>query len=266
MATIWERAGSRESNVTPSGATIELEYLVYGTYDDIEVRTLVEATVPATYAGMTAQGYRIRDIGGGIWEVSARYDRRETREVGTSVFTFDTTGGTQHLSYSHSTAATVSASGAGTPPDYKKAIGVTPDGIDGVDVVAPQFMFNETHYLADTAITGAYKRTLREATGCVNAAPFRGWEAQEVLFLGARGSKRGAEDWEITFGFSVQLNKTDLELNGSLPFAKKGWEYLWIRYEEAVDTTANVLVRRPKHGYVERVYQVYLFELLGLGV
>jgi hypothetical protein len=44
---------------------------------------------------------------------------------------------------------------------------------------------------------------------------------------------------------------------------KKGWEYLWVRYQDAED--ADVLVKQPAAVYVEQVYPYGDFSLLGIG-
>lgn len=264
-ATIWERAGSRASNVTPTGAAIDLDYIVHGTDDDQEARDLIEATAPATFRGMTRQSYQIKQIGPDIWEAGVKYDRRETREAGTHTTAFDTTGGTQHVNYSLFTSVLGTTAGVAESADFKRAINVTKDGIDGTDIIAPQLQLVETHYLADTTVTDEYVKRVRDFTGTVNNAAWRGWEEGEVLFMGARGAKRGTEDWEITFTFNLGKNQTGLTIAGSTPFDKKAWEYLWVYYVEAVDPVAKCVVRKPKYFYVEQVYHTKTFELLEIG-
>lgn len=100
-------------------------------------------------------------------------------------------------------------------------------------------------------------------TGRVNHAPFKGFAAGEVLFLGASGSQRGQEDWEVTFSFAASPNVTGLAVGQITGIAKKGWEYLWVRYEDAVD--AHTLVKQPAAAYVEQVYPYGDFALLGIG-
>jgi hypothetical protein len=84
-----------------------------------------------------------------------------------------------------------------------------------------------------------------------------------VLFLGASGSKRGEEDWEITFRFAASPNVTDLTVGDIENIDKKGWEYLWVRYTDAEDQ--NVLVQQPVAVYVEKVYELADFGALGIG-
>ncbi len=59
-------------------------------------------------------------------------------------------------------------------------------------------------------MTGAYKSTLFFLTACVNSDGFKGFAPGEVLFLGASGTQRGQEDWEITFKFAASPNATGL--------------------------------------------------------
>ena len=86
-----------------------------------------------------------------------------------------------------------------------------------------------------------------------------------MLFLGASGTKTGIDDWEIAFKFAASPNVSSLSIGGGITVsAKKGWEYLWVRFADAEDTSANALVKRPIAAYVERVYESADFTLLGL--
>ena len=124
----------------------------------------------------------------------------------------------------------------------------------------------ETHYLSLAAVTDAYKQALFNLTGKVNSGPFRGLAAGECLFLGASGSQRGESDWEITFKFAGSPNKTNIQIGDLQPVpAKKGWEYLWVKYREEEDTAASSLVQRPVAAYVEKVYPEGDFSGLGIG-
>ncbi len=114
-------------------------------------------------------------------------------------------------------------------------------------------------------MTGAYKSTLFFLTACVNNDAFKGFAPGEVLFLGASGTQRGQEDWEITFKFAASPNATGLVIGEITGINKKGWEYLWVRYADAEDTTAKVLVKKPIAVYVEQVYPMAAFAGLGIG-
>ncbi len=98
------------------------------------------------------------------------------------------------------------------PPDFQGAIGFSTDSVEGTDITIPVYNFKETHYIPALLVTPAYKATLFALTGKVNPFPFKGFAPGEVLFLGASGSQRGTEDWEIAFKFAASPNATDLKV------------------------------------------------------
>lgn len=262
MATIRERYDSRESTAGVESPSVDLIYIVEGTEDDAAVRTLVESTIPALYAGLLFQTYHITHQGGGVWEVSVRYGKQEPKETGESSFSFDTGGVTSHITQSLATVSRHAPSGMA--PDCQGAIGVSTDSVEGTDITVPVYNFTETHYLEIAAVTGAYKAALFHLTGKVNNTSFKGFAVGEVLFLGASGSQRGADDWEITYRFAASPNVTGLAVGPITGIAKKGWEYLWVRYADAEDQ--NILVKQPIAAYVEQVYELGDFSALGIGV
>lgn len=99
------------------------------------------------------------------------------------------------------------------------------------------------------------------------SAPSRRWglAAGECLFLGASGSKRGAEDWEITYRFAGSPNRTGLVVGPITGISKKGWEYMWVRYADSEDAAARTIVKKPVAVYIERVYEEGNFAALGIG-
>ena len=106
----------------------------------------------------------------------------------------------------------------------------------------------------------------------MNNATFRGLAAGECLFLGASGTLHGTEtdtettgDWEITYRFAASPNKTGITIGSISGIAKKGWEYLWVRYADVEDMDAMAMVKRPVAAYVEQVYESADFSLLDIG-
>jgi hypothetical protein len=259
-AIIIEKFDSREATVGIDSPSVDLQFMVLGTELDAEVRALVQATLPLTYGNLVFQNYHIAHQGGGVWEVTARYGKLEPKEAGQSSYSFDTGGGNQKITQSLETVASY----GDDPPDFQGAIGVSTDSVEGTDITIPVFNFTETHYIPIALVTGAYKTTLFYLTGRVNHAPFKGFARGEVLFLGASGSQRGTEDWEIAFKFAASPNATDLKVGGITGIEKKGWEYLWVRYADAEDE--ETLIKQPVAAYVERVYEYGNFALLGIGV
>ena len=260
MPVIIEKYDSRETTVAAENPSAELIYIVDGTENDTEVHAIVQATIPAMFRGLVFQSYTISHKGSGLWEVSVRYGT--VKKTGESSFSFDTGGGTAHITQSLRTVRWYAAPGR-VAPNFGGAIGVNNESVEGTDITIPVYNFKETHYIPVSLVTPAYKATLFYLTGKVNAGPFKGFAPGEVLFLGASGSQRGQEDWEITFSFAASPNVSGLTIGNITGISKLGWEYLWVRYEDAVD--ARVLVKQPAAVYIEQVYPYGDFSGLGIG-
>ncbi len=253
---------------TGQNPSVELRYVIRGTNDDIEARNALLAGSPATYdpwgSGLIflpRDTVTVQPVGDLLWEGIVRYG--QVPQTDAAVFSFDTGGGTQHITHSRATIARYAPYGQ-VAPDCKGAIGVTPDSVEGVDITVPVYQFAETHYLADAVVTPAYKATLFALTGAVNSQPFKGLAAGECLFLGAAGTQRGQGDWELAYRFAASPNVTNLTIGDITGISKKGWEYLWVRYADTEDTTAKVLVKRPAAVYVEQVYPYGDLTALGI--
>lgn len=243
----------------------ERMFVVTGTDVESTAIAAVAAEAAATVNGLVIDDISVEEIEGveGYLAV-VRYTSTEFErpEVGESTFSFDTSGGTQNITQSLETIASYAA--AGTAADFKGAINATPDGVRGVDIVVPQYAFEESHVLANATVDTAYKAALYGLTGKVNSDTFRGFSAGEVLFLGARGSTRGTEDWQISYRFVASPNLTGISVGDITGIAKKGWEYLWANYRDVEDATAKALVKRPVSAYVEKTYETGSFSGLGI--
>jgi hypothetical protein len=255
--TIDETYRSREGSEGDQPEA-ELRYVIQGTDDDAVVRALLEATSPASYLGLRRGEIRFDPLGSDIWECAVRYSQAEQPQ-----FTFDTGGGSQHISQSLLSVARYSAPGE-VAPDFKGAIGVNEDQVAGTDITVPVFNFSETHSIDNALVNTAYKLNLFALTGKVNAAEFKDFARGELLFLGASGSRRGTGAWEITFRFAASPNVASLSLGSITGIQKEGWHYLWVRFTDDEDATARTLIKRPISAHVEQVYQYADFSLLGL--
>ena len=252
---VTEKFESRQG-ATGRSPSIELRYTIRGTNDDVAARNALIATAPATYDPwgtgilfLPRDTVALEPVGDALWDGIVRYGPVQANE---SSFAFDTGGGTQHVTQSKQTVARYPSSAG----DCQGAIGVTKDSVEGVDITVPVYQFSETHFLPNSAVTPTYKATLFALTGTVNAPAFRNLAAGECLFLGAAGTRRGNGDWEITYRFAASPNASNLTIGNLTGISKKGWEYLWVRYQDEVRGTGPdaVLVKVPKAVYVERMY------------
>lgn len=261
MATATELQDSREQN----GVNVIFRYGVSGTSDTVVAITTALAAAPTAFAGLARRDEETRlrptEVSD-YFEVEISYRLIDT-SVGSSSYQFETGGGSQKITQSLGT--TPYAPSGQTAPDFKGAIGVTRNGIEGVDIVVPAATFSETHYLSVAAVTPTYQALVESLTGKVADATFKGRARGEVLFLGASGSQRGTEAWEVTYRFSRSPNATGLVVGNITGINKLGWEYLWVYYDEEEDTAANRVVKRPVAVYVEQVLEFANLGQLGIG-
>jgi hypothetical protein len=65
----------------------------------------------------------------------------------------------------------------------------------------------------------------------------------------------------FTFNFAANPNETNLTIGGIGGIAKRGWEYLWVEYDDEV--SSNRMVKKVKAVHIEKVYRTFNFNLLG---
>jgi len=244
----------------------EKSYVVQGTSDDPAARSAVLDEAPATYGGLYRDdpNIRVEYQGSNIYDAIVPYIEPAAGApgVGDSSFSFDTGGGTQHVTQSKETTNNYAAAGKAAP-DLKGAINYHNGAVDGCDIVVPRYVWGERHILAASTVTTAYKGFLYSLTGKTNNAPFKGTNANETLFMGGAGQSRDDGNYDVIFSFCSSPNLTGLSVGDIANIAKKGWEYLWVLYEQCTDQ--NFMIARPAAVYIERVYDEGNFANLGIG-
>ena len=278
MATVRveEAYSERDETIDAKGNVTEIEipYFVFNVDDESKALSAVRSNHKAV-TGMTLESVEtVERINDTTWKVKAIYESDEdgggddgstNDDEDTTVFAFDTGGGTKHINQSLKTDGRY----PNTAPDFAGAIGVDNEGnVNGVDVTMPVLNFTETHTLNGGRVTTSYKKTLAALTGTVNSGSFRGFSRGEVLFLGASGTKRSKKasaPWEITYRFAVSPNQAGLQVGDIKVTRKYGWDYLWVRYADKVAEGGKNVVKKPVAAYVEMVYPEGDFGNLGLG-
>jgi hypothetical protein len=305
MALTWiEDGDSRQATIVRKGKKATSSYVksykVFGTTDDVVLHADISSKIQDTltywqYPGLSdmklrAEQYTVTYLGDDAWQVAIQYEKNGA-EDGTDPLkrqrSFDTTGGTQHITQAKGGKVKVFKGGPGGdeetvvtegserryPPDsapsQDSAIGVDSNGVNGVDIVTPQLQWQETYDVPNAYVTSKYIRGVAALTGTTNNDIFRGFEIGEVLFLGCTGShewddQKGIGPWSLTYRFVASPNVTDQAIGDITGITKKGHEYLWVRYEDSVAT--NTLIKKPKHVYVNKVYRDGDFSALGIGV
>jgi hypothetical protein len=287
-----ETSDSRSATLHRKGkradSTVTVTYLAFGTSVDTEVHTYVNTFFSnnrfyaiGDYVFMVEQ-YSVEYIGDECFQVTATYtktgqDNEEQEAPLRRTRSFDTGGGTQHITQAE---AEQRYAATGTAPNQNKAIGVDGDSVAGVDVIVPALQWTETYDVPSTYVTATYIKSVAALTGTVNNAAFRSFQPGEVLFAGCSGnqewdSEKGDGPWSLSYKFVASPNRglptgvsgpataAAIDVGSIGGIVKKGHEYLWIRYEAAVD--GSDLLKRPKYAYVNQVYREASFSGLGIG-
>lgn len=247
----------------------ERSYFATGSFDEDEIKFEAESQLPTTDAGFGGRTIDVDPIdhNQGYWEVTATYVKSTPiapPAEGESEYSFEVATNSVHITQSIETVSVQVQEGDDTHSSFGGVIGVTKDGVDGCDILVPESRFSETHYLSDSIVTEAYRRTLRSIVGKTNDAPFRDHDTGEVLLVGIRGGKRASDEvWQVEFQFATSDNASGLVIGDINPIDKGGFDYLWIYYEPSVEGTRIVPV--PAVASVERVYRSANFSDLGIG-
>ena len=138
---------------------------------------------------------------------------------------FDCSGGTMHVNHAISQRRVFGTLQAGTAVNWNGKLGDDMQ-VQGVDIPSAQLRETYSKTMSKSRLTTAFKRKVARLTGRVNSKPFKGWEAGEVMFLGASCSGSGSK-LVVSFNFAIQENESSVEIAGIQAGKKQGWEYVW---------------------------------------
>lgn len=272
--TVIEKANSRKAKLTggflPQIESATFVYGAWGSHDELQIRSAVLNVSPAFYGTLLREDMELTPTGGGHWEVEVNYKFQEDQEEnqdqqrgGLPDFNFEISANTIHITQAINHVSSKAAPGS-VVENHFGAIGWDGESVQGTDIYVPTFSFGESHVLPVEQVTFAYVRQLFRLTAKVNNSTFRGFDAGEVLFLGASGQFNGEDAWSLSFKFVASENVTNLTIGDITGIDKKGWEYLWVEYKDS--TSGKRLTKVPRQANVEQVYRTADFSLLGIGV
>lgn len=129
------------------------------------------------------------------------------------------------------------------------------------------YHFTEIRSIPVEMITPTYRKILSNLTNTVNDIQFKNFAVGEVLFQGVSGLPSlvnfALDKYDVDFNFAVKCN-TKVEVGDTVIY-KKGWEYLWVRYQDAEDANyLSLLARQPAAVRLEQVYEYGNFSQLGI--
>lgn len=185
-------------------------------------------------------------------------------------FGFTVGGQTTHMTEGLTDAIQASIPG-GIPlgEDEVRAIGMTKDGIAGIDVPSGGLGIQLTGFFYPESITIEYLKDLAFLTSpwCrVNHEPFLTFEEGEVLILGASGGGTLFDIVPITFDFNIKLNQNNTPDPPFPNITMEGHQIIDYRYIESIDDTAQLQYMKPVHRYIHTIHPKGDFSKLKLPI
>lgn len=262
MSIVVEPAWDEASE---SGGRPSLHWIIKDTtgaalsHPDARAALLDDANTPATYGGLNRTTRpELKRLTDSIWFGQLDYGPPPNGAIPTGEFevSFDISGQSQRINQSLATINTYAAPGH-TAPDFKGAINVTRDGVQGAEIIVPQFSYQRTWYVTEATVTAAWIANRANLVGTVSSTSLFGiGAAGEMLMTGFAGTARPSEeDWAITMRWARRENLTNQTVGEITGINQDGWDFLWIHHIDEEDDTAKMIVRRAISAYVERVYR-----------
>lgn len=258
-----------------STATVEYALLTTLTTDltvnDYLRVTLPSTHIPATGVALYLDTFTSVPVGGGVWDVSAKYSLAKRENIESQI------GGPRY-SYSGSVKAETvlralketrySRTSGAAAVDMKKNINWTQEGIEGVSLEFPFSTFKLTRTHPANTFTVPVLRDLRKIQKHVNSDTWKSWSPGEILFDSFEITRTDDGKEEVVSNWTYSPNFTDInaaDADGEKPFPefgvipKKGHEYLWVDWIEESDSATGKKTKKPLGIYVNKVYKTASF-------
>jgi hypothetical protein len=183
----------------------------------------------------------VKNHGGGVFEVQAEYEHptpehNSGKKIGDRLWIFDSTGGRETVLHGKllKRSSDVRSDYSPDPGSLINWNGRN-DGMfhaAGTTKSVPSMRESCIAVFRNSEVTGRFRRTIMELTGCVNASVFHSWQPGEVLFLGASSNvpfrnDQGVKITEIPFRFAIRRNRESLEVGGVPMGPAGGWDIPW---------------------------------------
>lgn len=256
--------GFKRSDGTTTSRTVP--YIIIGETDDALAEQEVYAFAPnyvLALNGMPLPKNQMdsEQLGDDVYVVTITYGTNQDTEKKKPIVCLDTGGTTQRITQSLGTVNSYAA-GDETPPNFGGAIGVTRDGIEGVELPFASQKWNEKHYLPKSIVNTDWENAVTDLGQHTNNAPFRGRAVDQVKFSNVTTNETGDDLVECTFYFEAAPHVDNITIGNISGISKKAWDYLWVFYTD--DRSGNWLVKKPRFVYVEQVFYQGDFSVLAI--
>ncbi len=276
---VKEATGSREMELTPTGARMVRIFHLIGLDDTFEAQTFGPPVGDVFPGGLVAVRRKIsvqtdQKRGKAILTLTVHYER----ETGEGVTfqdrdDFRLSGESVNIKQvrkdsdaKHFTSSGLTTTGGAV--EDGRMIGYNKNTLEaeGVSVLDPIIGYTATRHL--NGLTTAQVIAIMNLQGKVNSATFFGLESGQVLFVGANiQDMRNQGKWRVTYEFQIRQNRTGanpliITLSGDdgtdddAQVEKEGWQFLTFTLSDKGDKAA------PRFAHVWDVYEKA--DILGL--
>lgn len=249
---------------------IDVSYLVRGAESEDEALQRLLPAVPKTVGALPLDGISVAERiseADGAWKLTVAYQNDNGASATAAIddddeleFGFDSAGTTRHVTVANRQKRVYGSMDAGNLVNWNGLPG-RDSQVTGVDVPAAEGRIWFAKTMRASSISTAKMKTWMEMYGVGNVAKWRGWEAGELLFLGATFGGKMSGDVKVTFNFSVRPN--EIVTFGSNRYKVQGWEYLWV-HTKTTPNTSGVPVPKITDIFIAGVVKYKDFALLGI--
>lgn len=275
VVTVEEQFISRAA----SGLTGERIYTIRHTDDEDVALAEMLAVAPATKGSrfLDSEASHVEEIAASVFVGVAVYTSNEfdVQTADSFHLSFDISGIPTRVTQAKKHIGEYAAEGF-SARKFRGAINVTDAGVEGTEILVPYFSYQVNYTFEAASITQDYVLTLAQIVGTVNNTTFHGFVAGELLLARVSGQKRPDGKWDVSFGFAVSRNATNVMIgdnNGAIVPGetivvpeKKGWDFLWVYYfDDTIDVSGEkYTVKVPASAHLERVYTFTNYGLLNI--
>ena len=180
-------------------------------------------------------------------------------------FGFELGSDTEHIDRSLQVKSGVynTALGGGPAPSVYNMIGLSRQGVKGADRISKAFRFTITSYYTPQLWTSGLIALFYTQKATLNAAPFYGLLAEEVLLESISGEGDLYKLIPVTFNFQAKPNVIN-QVDTPFPNLTAGGHDL-IDYLTDYEVDNDEIIIVPTRRYVHKIYPNSNFALLGVG-
>lgn len=274
----WEGDSLQMSRLGKNGRSATQHWLVSGTDSEEKaleaLRDHINDSKLTKYMGMLLQSLQVAERATpDAWKIDVTYSRTalngldedDSEGAPKEVTTYSTSAATVRATHSRKTVRRYAYDGNVTPTDYKGAMCVVGDEVQGTDINMATTSITITHYFKKKNWSTRRRNIILNAANRMNSREFRGFDPGELLYLGPSQitpvEVGGDEYIQVDFSFAYSPNDDDVELPAwtGNSIKKEGWNLMWVRDGKTVEGHL-----RPKFVYIEQVYNTLDFTTLGL--